>query len=49
MKDDIKTLYVAALYLRKAIHKSKKWVFEGSLVEILSKDRFPEELYSFFR
>lgn len=49
VKDDIKTLYVAALYLRKAIHKSKKWVFEGSLVEILSKDRFPEELYSFFR
>lgn len=49
VKDHIKTLYVAALYLREAIHKSKKWVFEGSLVGTLSKDHFPEELYCFFR
>ena len=49
VKDDFKTLYVAALYLREAIHKSKKWVFEGSLVGTLSKDHFPEELYWFFR
>lgn len=44
----MKTLYDAALYLRKSINKSKKWVFEGSL-ETLSKDHFPEELYCFFR
>lgn len=49
VKDNIKTLYAAALYLRKAFNKSKKWVFEGSLVGILSKDHFPEELYCFFR
>ena len=48
VQDDMKTLYDAAFYLRKAINKSKKWVFEGSL-ETLSKDHFPEELYCFFR
>ncbi|XP_015750019.1 PREDICTED: uncharacterized protein LOC107329879, partial [Acropora digitifera] len=40
----MKTLYDAALYLRKCINQSKKWVFEGSL-EGLSKDHYPEELF----
>ena len=46
--DDIKTLYDAALLLRKAINNCRKWMFDGSL-ESLSKDNFPEELYCFFR
>lgn len=49
VKDDMKTLYDATLYLRKAINKSKKGAFEDSLVGTLSKDHFPEELYCFFR
>ena len=48
VNDAMKTLYDAALYLRKCINQSKKWVFEGSL-EGLSKDHYPEELYCFFR
>ena len=43
VNDATKTLYYAALYLRKCINQSKKWVFEGSL-EGLSKDHYPEEL-----
>ena len=46
--DDMKTLYDAALLLRKAINKCRKWMFNGSL-ERLSKDNFLEELYCFFR
>ena len=46
--DDIKTLYDAALLLRKAINNCRKWMFDGSL-ESLSKDNFPEELYCFLR
>ena len=42
----MKTLYDAALLLRKAINKSKKWVFDGSL-KTFSKDNFPEELLLF--
>lgn len=48
VNDAMKTLYDAALYLRKCINQSKKWVFKGSL-EGLSKDHYPEELYCFFR
>ena len=48
VNDAMKTLYDAALYLRKCINQSKKWVFEGSL-ESLSKDHYPEQLYCFFR
>ena len=39
--DDMKTLHNAALLLRKAINKCRKWMFNGSL-ERLSKDNFPE-------
>ena len=46
--DDMKALYDAALLLRKAINKCRKWMSDGSL-ERLSKDNFPEELYCFFR
>ena len=48
VRDDMKTLYDAVLLLRKAINKSKKWVFDGSL-KTFSKDNFPEELYCFLR
>ena len=48
LRDEMKVLYDAALHLRKAINKSKRWIFEGSL-ETLSKEHFPEELYCFFR
>jgi len=37
--DDMKTLYDAALLLRKAINECRKWTFDGSL-ESLSKDNF---------
>ena len=37
MRDDMNTLYDPALLLRKAINKSKKWVFDGSL-ETFSMD-----------
>ena len=48
MREEMKTLYDAALLLRQCISKTKQWVFEGSL-ETFSKDNFPEELYGFFR
>ena len=48
MTEEMKTLYDAALLLKKCISKTKQWVFEGSL-ETFSKDNFPEELYCFFR
>ena len=48
MREEMKTLYDAALLRRKCISKTKQWVFEGSL-ETFSKDNFPEELYCFFR
>ena len=44
----MKTLYDAALPLRKSINKCEMWVFTGSL-DTLSKDNCPEELYCFFR
>ena len=43
-----KTLYDAAVLLRKSINNCTKWVFTGSL-ETLSKDNCPEELYCFYR
>lgn len=46
--EDMKTLYNAAMYLRKVINKTKRWVFEGSL-DTLSKENYPEEFYCFFR
>ena len=45
---NMKTLYDAAVLLRKSINNCKKWVFTGSL-ETLSKDNCPEELYCFYR
>lgn len=48
VSDDMKTLYDAALFLRKSINKSKNWVFQGSL-ENLSSEHYPQELYCFFR
>lgn len=45
---NMKTLYDAAVLLRKSINNCKKWAFTGSL-ETLSKDNCPEELYSFYR
>ena len=48
IRDDMKTLYDAALLLRNAINKCRKWMFDGSF-ESLSKDIFPEKLYCFFR
>ena len=45
---NIKTLYDAALLLRKSINKCEKWVFTESL-DTLSKDNCPEEPYCFFR
>ena len=45
---NVKTLYDAALLLRKSINKCEKWLFTGSL-DTLSKDNCPEELYCFFR
>ena len=44
----MKTLYDAALILRKAINKSERWIFAGSL-DTLSNKHCPEELHCFFR
>lgn len=44
----MKTLFDAAVVLRKAIRKCKKWKFTGSL-ENISDQNLPMELYSFFR
>ena len=48
LRDEMKNLFDAALYLRKVISKSQRWTFEGS-VDTLSKQHFPEELFCFFR
>lgn len=48
IQDSMKSIYDAALYLRKSINKSKSWVFDGSL-ETLSSEHYPQELYCFFR
>ena len=48
LRDEMISLYDAALLLRKAINKSKRWVFDGSL-DSLSKEHYPEELFCFFR
>lgn len=45
---NMKTLYDAALLLRKSINKCKKWLFTGSLDSLWSES-CPEELYCFFR
>ena len=44
----MRALYDAASILRKAINKSNRWEFTGSL-DILSPDQCPEELHCFFR
>lgn len=45
---NMKTLYDAASILRKAINKSERWIFDGSL-DTLSYDHCPEELHCFFK
>ena len=45
--DDLKKLFEAATILRKAIHRSEVWTFNGSLHDV-TKDNLPNELYSFF-
>ena len=40
LRDEMITLYDAALILRKAINKSKRWVFDGSL-DSFSKEHYP--------
>lgn len=45
---NMRTLYDAASILRKAINKSERWIFAGSL-DTLSDDHCPEELHCFFR
>jgi hypothetical protein len=47
-EEDVKTLYNAALLLRKSINKCQKWVFTGSFDD-LSSEHLPPELYSFCR
>lgn len=47
-KSDMKTLYDAAVQLRKSINKSKRWSFGGSF-DTLTSENCPEELYCFFR
>ncbi|XP_073237151.1 uncharacterized protein [Porites lutea] len=44
----MKTLFHAASILRKAINRSEKWVFSGSL-DTMTHDHCPEELTCFFR
>ena len=44
----MKTLFGAASILRKAINRSEKWVFSGSL-DTMTDDHCPEELTCFFR
>ena len=49
MKDDeMKTLFHAAVLIRKSIRKCKKWVFTGSFDKI-TDENVPMELFSFFR
>ena len=42
----MKVLFDAATTLRKAIHKSKRWEFAGTLEDV-SDDVVPEEFYRF--
>ena len=44
--EEMKVLFDAAATLRKAIHKSKRWEFAGTLEDV-SDDVVPEELYWF--
>lgn len=44
---EMKTLFDAAMYLRNAINKSKRWEFTGTLGD--ADDAVPEELYLFSR
>lgn len=44
--EEMKVLFDAATTLRKAIHKSKRWEFAGTLEDV-SDDVVPEELYRF--
>ena len=46
--EQIRTLYDAAVLLRKCINRCKKWVFTGSL-DNASDEHIPPELYCFFR
>ncbi|CAH3136345.1 unnamed protein product, partial [Porites lobata] len=46
--ESMKTLFDAASILRKAINRSEKWVFSGSL-DTMTHDHCPEELTCFFR
>ena len=46
--DDMKTIFNAAILLRKSINRCKKWVFTGSL-DNLSHEHVPPQLYSFCR
>ena len=46
--ESMKTLFDAASILRKAINRSEKWVFCGSL-DTMTHDHCPEELTCFFR
>ncbi|MES9880238.1 MAG: hypothetical protein ABW185_05080 [Sedimenticola sp.] len=45
---NMKALYEVALFLRKAISKTKVWKFTGALDDT-SAEHTPNELYSFFR
>ena len=47
LRDEMITLYDAALILRKAINKSKRWVFDGQFFERALP--IPKEHYCFFR
>ena len=44
--EEMKVLFDAAATLRKAIHKSKRWEFTGTLEDV-SESVVPEELYRF--
>ena len=46
--DSMKTLFDTASISRKAINRSEKWVFSGSL-DTMTHDHCPEELTHFFR
>ena len=45
---DVKTVFDAAIILRKVIARSDKWDFTGSLNDVSDK-HIPKELYCFFR
>lgn len=46
--EDIKTIFNAAILLRKKINKCQRWVFTGSFGD-LKDEHLPPELYSFCR